>query len=147
MSCSCMCIFCFVTISKCFKKKKTIEIKDTFSNQESPNNMLSILQYMSKLHLGVGMPGNIPGMLSHSAAQATAMNAHHCISIAKALVREKHSWPGLGEMETQGAQFNWSIVGSGHICRILTDSWHLCILFVYILVFTDILKWCCKSYL
>lgn len=105
-----------------------------------------ILQYMSKLHLGVGMPGNIPEMLSHSAAQATAINADHCISIAKALVREKHSWPGLGEMETQGAQFNRSIMGSGHICRILTDSWHLCILSVYILVFTDILKWCCKSY-
>lgn len=108
---------------------------------------MSILQYMNKLHLGVGMPGNIPGILSHSAAQATAMNAHHCISIAKALVREKHSWPGPGEMETQGGQFNRSIVGSGHICRILTDSWHLCILFVYILVFTGILKWCCKSYL
>lgn len=43
---------------------------------------------MGKLHLGVGMPGNIPGMLRHSAAQATAMNGHHCISVAKALVRE-----------------------------------------------------------
>lgn len=59
----------------------------------------------------------------------------------------KCTWPLLVEMGTQRTRFKQSIVDRGHICRILTDSWHLYLLFVYIWAFTEMLKWFCKFFL
>lgn len=86
--------------------------------------------------------GNNEGNLNHSSAHDTAMNAHHCAHyiIFRALVRDKMHLAKTGGNGTQRTQFKQRRVGRGHICRILTDSWHLCLLFVYIWAFTEMLK-------
>lgn len=88
--------------------------------------------------------GNNDGTSNFSSAHTTAMNAHYCV-IIRALGETKRTWPRLGEMRTQRTQFKQSIVGRGHICRILRDSWHLYLLFVYIWAFAEMLKLFCKS--